>query len=114
MPKTPEWTVNLGAELLTPLSGADIRWRADYAWVDEQYSDVQNFEATRSPAHSNLNARISYEPHDGRWTAAIYGKNLTDEVYLVNGFIPDGGNGAQTLVVPNEPREIGVQLKLKL
>lgn len=113
LPKTPKLTASLGAELRSRLPNeAQLRSRLDYAWIDEQDSDVQNFDGTRSPSHYNLNGRISYEPRSERWLVAVYGKNLTDEVYIVNGFIPDGGNGTQTLIVPNEPREIGVQLKV--
>ncbi len=113
LPRTPELTFNIGAELRTPVFGGDVTWRADWAFVDEQFSEIQNFEATKSPAHTNLNGRIAYTPENERYVLALYGKNLTDEVYAVNGFLPDGGNGAQTLIVPNEPRELGVQVRVK-
>ncbi len=113
LPKTPKWTVNAGAEFRTPVggAGAELRWRADWSWVDDQFSEARNFTETRSPAHHNLNGRITYVPANAGWTLALYGKNITDEEYIVNGFYPDGGNGAQVLVTPNEPREIGVQLR---
>jgi iron complex outermembrane receptor protein len=112
LPRTPELTFNLGAELTTRFGDGDILWRVDGTFVDDQFSEIQNFESTASPAHTNLNARIAYTPDSERWSLAFYGRNLTDEVYAVNGFLPNGGNGVQTLVIPNEPREIGVQLRV--
>jgi iron complex outermembrane receptor protein len=113
IPKTPELTFNIGAELRTPLRTlGTITWRADFAHVSSQFSDIQNFAETRSPAHSDLNARIAFAPESGRRTIAVYGKNLTDETYLENGFYPNGGLGAQVLVVPSRPREIGLSFKL--
>ena len=33
-----------------------------------------------------LNARVSYEPADANWQAAIFGTNLTDEYNINSGF----------------------------
>jgi iron complex outermembrane receptor protein len=83
----------------------------DYAWVDDQFNDVQNFREAMTPAHDNVNARLSYSRGD-RWQLALYGKNLTDEEYISNAFWVQGGQGSLIFIVPNEPREIGLSLRV--
>jgi len=111
LPKTPETTIMVGAQYTLPLgSFGSLTARADYAHVSKQYSEVQNFELTASPAHDNVNARLTLESASTAWQVAIYAKNLTNERYIVNGFWPGGGTSASVLFVPNEPREIGASL----
>jgi iron complex outermembrane receptor protein len=112
LPRTPELTANVGIEYIQPLAASSrLSWRVDYAWVDDQFNDVQNFREAMTPAHDNVNARLSYSRGD-RWQLALYGKNLTDEEYISNAFWVQGGQGSLIFIVPNEPREIGLSLRV--
>lgn len=113
LPRTPKLTANAGIEYTMPVgaSGGTLGWRFDYAWVDDQFNDIQNFREAMTPSHSNLNARLTYH-HADRWQVALYGRNLTDEKYVANAFWPQGGQASVLFLVPNEPREVGVTLKL--
>jgi iron complex outermembrane receptor protein len=57
-----------------------------------------------------LNARVVFVHSSGKWEAAAFGSNLTDERYTTGGFfsplllVDDGTIG--------RPREYGVSLKL--
>jgi len=112
LPRTPLFTGSFGAEY-TLRVGADgaVSLRGDYSYVDKQYNDIQNFEEAASPAHFNLNARLTYS-HAERWQVALYGKNLTNEAYVENSFWPSGGQSADLFLIPNQPREIGVTAKV--
>jgi iron complex outermembrane receptor protein len=111
LPRTPEWTVNAGIEYGWPVGAAgDVSARVDYAWVDDQFNDIQNFREAMTPSHDNVNARITYR-HSERWQLALYGRNLTDEEYVANAFWPQGGQASVLFLIPNEPREVGLTLK---
>jgi iron complex outermembrane receptor protein len=112
LPRTPEWTLSAGLEYgwIVGPSGL-LTARADYAWVDDQYNDIQNFREAMTPSHGNVNARITYR-HSDRWQVAVYARNLTDEKYVANAFWPQGGQASLVFLVPNEPREVGVTLKV--
>lgn len=113
LPRTPELTWNAGIEYGWPVGAAgDFSARLDYAWVDEQYNDIQNFREAMTPGHENVNARITYR-HGERWEAALYARNLTDEEYVANAFWPQGGQASVLFLIPNEPREVGLTFKLK-
>lgn len=112
IPKTPEFTFNIGAVLKTPIGTASsLDWRIDYARVSSQFSEIQNFVQTQSPAHGNLGFRITYDSPIKGLSLALYGKNMLDESYIENGFYPNGGAGAQIFAVPSRPREIGASLR---
>ncbi|TXS91895.1 TonB-dependent receptor plug domain-containing protein [Parahaliea maris] len=98
----PEWTYNLalaydlnlpGGMLLTP--------RLQYSHVDEQFTYL-----AYSPVSDVLDARdllnASLTLAGERWTAEIYGTNLTDEEYVSGQFLTTEFYGA--------PREYGVRV----
>jgi iron complex outermembrane receptor protein len=111
LPRTPEFTGNIGVQYALPIGkGNSVVSRADYAYVDEQFNEVQNFRESRTPGHANLNARVTYL-HSDRWEAALYGKNITNKQYVANAFWPQGGLGSSLFLIPNQPREVGVTLR---
>lgn len=70
--------------------GANIDWTiaesvnvfVNYAWQDKlpwQPANV-NFE----DSYGLLDARITYAPVDARWSASVWGKNISDELYRSN------------------------------
>lgn len=112
LPRTPLVTGNLGAQYTLTLPNRNsLTFRADYSYVDKQYNDIQNFAQTESPAHYNVNARITYM-HGERWEAALWAKNLTNEAYVENAFWPAGSNSADVFIIPNMPRVIGATVSV--
>ncbi|HPE32455.1 MAG TPA: TonB-dependent receptor, partial [Parvularculaceae bacterium] len=96
-------------EYIQPTSIGEFMGRVDYSWVDESYADVRNTPYLRQRAHSLLNARVAWTSEGGQFTLAVYGKNLTDESYVANGFDVSIATGL-VIAIPNEPREIGAQV----
>jgi iron complex outermembrane receptor protein len=112
LPRTPELTANAGVEYGWPVGDAGhLTTRVDYAWIDDQFNDIQNFTEAMTPSHENVNARITYN-HADRWQLALYARNLTDEEYVANAFWPQGGQASLIFLIPNEPREVGLTLRV--
>jgi iron complex outermembrane receptor protein len=83
-PLTPELTWSLSPEYSIALqNGATVRLRADYAYRDEMWGEPTDDPArfTKIEDRSLLNANIAYIAADDSWSAAIYGRNITDERY---------------------------------
>jgi outer membrane receptor protein involved in Fe transport len=92
----------LGCPTITPTFFLDSRYRLD--------------------GHSVLNGIVRYTTDDGRWTASLYGNNLTDENYANNaqsfgrGYWMTGGPPVGINAVPrgavaeyrSRPREFGL------
>jgi iron complex outermembrane receptor protein len=83
-PLTPELTWSLSPQFNVPMAnGASIRLRADYSYRDEMWGEPTDDPArfTKIEDRSLLNANIAYIAPDDSWSAAIYGRNITDERY---------------------------------
>lgn len=109
LPKAPEWSSSASLDYRTPLAGGQGLFRVDYSYVDESYADVRNTPELRQAAHSLVNARIAWLTADGDWTFAAYGRNIFDERYIINGFDVRAATGS-VIAIPNEPRELGIQV----
>ena len=109
LPKSPEWTVNLslqyafGAGVL-----GDVVARADWAYRDDVFNDVQNTPALIQEAYDLLNARVLIAPSE-RWELSLFGTNLTDETYIETGFFT--GAFGPNVAIPARPREWGASIQ---
>jgi len=83
-PLTPELTYSLSPEFSVPLQGgATVTFRADYSYRDEMWGEPTD-EPTRFTGIEDrtiINANIAYTAADESWSAALYGRNITDERY---------------------------------
>jgi iron complex outermembrane receptor protein len=121
--RTPEWTLAVGAAYEFDLGDAGtLTPRLDARYQSKTY--FLPYAATLDPVnhiapnpiegvqegYTIVNGRVTWEPPSGDWQVALYGINLTDEVYF-NGKLPligsalgrEQGNVAA-------PRELGVTL----
>jgi iron complex outermembrane receptor protein len=104
VPQAPEETYNLGAQLELPMgSSMNFYARVDYQHVGKMWFHTlqgestptiwqafpnldflgdrsQDFSNTQRDAYDTVNLRIGLEGE--RWTATIWGRNITDEDYL--------------------------------
>lgn len=102
--KSPETSFSLSADYLVPLNSYDLRFRADYSYTSEQFSDPANIAEVARDDVGLVNGRISFAPKSGRWEAAVFGQNLTDERYAESGFATAFGVNWITI---SRPRQIG-------
>jgi len=104
VPQAPEETYNLGAQLELPMgSSMNFYARVDYQHVGKMWFHTlqgestptiwqafanldflgdrsQDFSNTQRDAYNTINLRIGLEGE--RWTATLWGRNITDEDYL--------------------------------
>ncbi len=80
--RTPKHQFNLGMQYTLPVGDRDeLKFRANYTGRGKTFWFPTNAQFEES--YGLLDARISYTLND-RWTAAIWGRNLTDTEYRVN------------------------------
>ncbi len=84
--RTPEVTLALGGEYEFALSDAfDLTLRGDYSYQSSQALDPANTAVLIQDGYGLLNARITLTPVNSNWEITLFGKNLTDELYLHGG-----------------------------
>ena len=108
-PLTPEITFSISPEYTVDLvNGADVVFRADYSFRDDMYGEPSSDSGrfTEIESRGILNVDIAYHSPDRDWTAAVYGRNVTDERYT-NGFLNTGDYVLQ--ILSNDIAEFGVR-----
>jgi iron complex outermembrane recepter protein len=106
LPQAPKVTANFTLRYGTPLAGGDF-----YVLTDWAYRSEVNFflyESKEFTGKSSLEGglRVGYLWGNGKYEAALYGRNVTDQVRIVGGI--DFNNLTGFI---NEPRTWGVQFK---
>lgn len=96
-PNAPKYTFSIGGQYRAR--------KGFYAGVDlvgygEMYLDTAN--TYLRDAYQLLNAKVGYEA--GNWDIYLYGKNIFDEDYTMDGF------GGEYFKVYSDPRKIGLKL----
>jgi iron complex outermembrane recepter protein len=84
---TPETTVSTLAQYRWALSnGMEIMAQADYYWRDDYFFSAVNSPAESQESYGLLGASLSLISSGGEWEVRLWGKNLTDEEYVTDGF----------------------------
>lgn len=104
----PEWTGNLNVTYSRPLTpGVSLLLNGEWSYRGDVYYDVFNTDTAFQDGFSIFNANLGITDPSGRWSATLWGTNLSDKEYItvaVQGF---GGNTVHTL---GNPRMYGVRL----
>jgi outer membrane receptor protein involved in Fe transport len=86
LPYNPAWTVSLNPDYRTMLGsnyelnfGAYIRFSDGY-WISDN-EDPRN----EVGSFNRIDLRLALSPLDGKWEAAIYGRDVTDEAVTIGG-----------------------------
>jgi len=106
LPQSPEWVWNLGARYSFPLAGGE-----GYVLADASYRSKINFflyEAAEftGKALTEIGLRGGYQFGNGKYEAAVFVRNLTNQIRVVGGI--DFNNLTGFI---NEPRTYGVQFR---
>lgn len=82
--RTPETQLSAGIDFALPLGSWQdaLKVRVDYAWQSDMFWATDN--VAKEDAYGLLDARIALAPQDAPWQVALWGKNITDELYRVN------------------------------
>lgn len=112
-PYAPDQKYSVGLDYYKPIALGALKARIDYSWVDDHnlYPDPDAAELTKVSAYGLLNGRVALtEMEVGDMETlelAIWGKNLTDEEYRLNGF--QGSAPGTALNFYGNPRTYGVE-----
>ncbi len=108
---TPKFNASLGGRYEQSLgnqtSGA---LEADFSYKSKTYFDIVNTPAIVQGGYTLVNARASLFLQDRKLEIALYGKNLTDKVYMQNGASVLTSFGF-AVGFYGEPRTFGVELR---
>ncbi|HEV7691712.1 MAG TPA: TonB-dependent receptor [Hyphomonadaceae bacterium] len=112
----PEWKFTLGGEYEQPLTAG----MTGFVAADTVYKSEIRFAASTDPnvtydAHWILGGRIGVRSEDGAWTAALFGRNLTNEHEPILRFqnFPEGAGNYGQILTAQSFRLVGVSLDYK-
>ncbi|GAB3273327.1 TonB-dependent receptor [Parahaliea aestuarii] len=109
LPNAPEYNFNLALTYDIDLSsGARVRFFGDYVWQDDHYKEIVNNLEVDS--QYQVNSRITWLSPDSRYSLSLWGKNLTDEVFVHDTLTDPVGSG-WGVYVNGMPRTYGVSAK---
>lgn len=84
---TPEWSTHLGVQYTISLAGgAQLVPRIDWSYVSDVHKDALNFPQMHQAGYHLLDAGITWISASGDWELSLFGKNITDERYIVSGY----------------------------
>lgn len=112
-PFAPQWSGNAFADVTAPLTdNLTAKGRVDVNFRSASFLDVDLDPLVRQSAYGKINARIAIGDKDGRWEAAVFGRNLTNRATYT--FSVDAPLGAGAFMASIEERRIvGVQLRYR-
>lgn len=104
---TPDLTLNLAANYRIDSEYGYFTFTGNYYYRGD-YILFEDSDLLQQDGYGMLNLGVSFESAGGHWYGGVYGKNLTNEEYMVGGYNFVGGNakdgytpglgGDQTLV----------------
>ena len=109
LPFTSKWSYSLSAQHTLELGDFNIKTNVDY-----NYRSSTNVAAITDPGQWErpvglLNGRIAISPEVGGWQVALFGKNLTNELFSTYGTEAPSNNLVR-LRDTERPRQFGVEL----
>lgn len=100
--RAPKFTGNLGVDYEREMSAGAIDASVNLSYSSALYHDL--YHVVRQPSYVTLNARAGYSVGEAR--IGIYGRNLTNEVYITN----TAASGLGFFANYGHPREVGVSI----
>ena len=101
--RTPETQVSAGLDYTIGMAAINI----NYTWQSDMYWATDNI--AKEPSYGLLDASVAFRPANAAWSVAVWGKNITNELYRAN-IIPFFGEEVSQF---GPPRTYGVDLRLK-
>ncbi|WP_374571246.1 TonB-dependent receptor [Phenylobacterium sp.] len=114
LPYAPTYTAMLSAEYRIPVGGlGEVSLYGEYLARGESYLTANNDPDGRVDPYGLVNLRVTLNPQNERWRIALWGKNLTDEVYKQRLFdLSNQDLVGQKFIVLSNPRTYGIELKV--
>lgn len=111
LPNAPELSFNGVIRYEMPLdNGGTVRFFGDFSWQDDHYKEIVN--NLRIDSQYLINGRVTYVTPSENWSVSLWGKNLTDEVYVVDTLTDPMGSG-WGVFVNSMPRTYGLSATIR-
>lgn len=112
-PRSPKFSFSTSADYSFPITADhQIVLHGDLQYKDGMFFDQFNRDFVAEDSTTVINARVTLEGIDGRWSVAVFGRNLTDAFYAENKFaIAESGGTVLGVVAP--PRRWGVEVAFR-
>jgi iron complex outermembrane recepter protein len=108
LPNSPELTWMSKVRYELPLLGFLSALQVDAHYADSTFKEATNDPWIKSDAYTIVNSRLSFLAAERTWEVALWGRNLTDELYVAQGLdIATFGLGNRNY---NAPRTFGAEL----
>lgn len=75
----PEWSGSVGASLILPMGDWQLRADPLLSFSSRYFQQATADRLLEQPSFAKIDLRVGVGPKDGRWEAAVIGKNLTDQ-----------------------------------
>ena len=109
MPYSPKTTLHVGYRHRIPLrSGGEIEASVESQYVSSQASVYTHAAGTDISSYTNTNVNLTYRTPDGHWSAAVWVRNIEDE--LVKTVCIGGNTPGPAACNFTAPRTFGVRL----
>ena len=106
---TPEWSTSLIVNYNRPLNDnlvLDVLLSGQ--WQDERFLEPDNGSDHLVDSYSTIDLSVSLLSADEKWAVSLWGRNITDEDYLV--YINDVPAFGLFLTIPAEPVTYGISI----
>jgi outer membrane receptor protein involved in Fe transport len=108
----PEWSGSLGATWTGTVAGHQLRIDPSVYFTTDYYINAAADPLLRQGGYAKYDLRIGYGAEDGRWEAALIGKNLGDKP-TVGYMLEMPGSPGTALAMPERGRSIALQLSVR-
>jgi iron complex outermembrane receptor protein len=107
--KTPQWTINLGADFDLPVGDGTVIFAPRFAYVGKTFLQPDNAPFNVEDGYALVNLRTGYEFGDGRYGIYLWARNLTNTQYKL--FARQFAGSDQVLF--GDPRTFGIEASVK-
>ena len=83
---SPDWSANVHAEYDFALASGKLTFMGDVSYKDDIYFTEFARSLEGQDAYTILDLQVRFLTGDGRWSAELWGKNLTDEEVVSSTF----------------------------
>ena len=104
-PFTPEWTGNIGMAYEFNAGAFSVTPRVDVSYVSETQAALWDTPMETLESRTLTNAQLVVEPSSGKWTATLWGTNVSDKHYIA------GIQNNATLYYAAPPAQYGLRVK---
>jgi len=109
--QAPKQQYGIGSNYRLRLDSGTVNFNVSMKHVGDHFQNLANSELIKTSAYSLVDGRIGYDVKGGKWSMALWGKNLNNKVYYTGAF-DIGGLGIADAYI-NVPRTFGIDFRYR-